>query len=108
MEHYIGLDVSLKETHICVVEASGALVARGLEVTQPELLAAAIRRLAPSAKLAVLETGGQSSWLQRERQAQGIPAATADARRAKAALSCRLNKTDANDAGVQFIPVTVP
>jgi transposase len=97
MEHYIGLDVSLKETHICVVDASGALVARGREITQPELLALEIKRLAPSAALAVLETGGQSSWLQRELQAQGIPAVIVDTRRAKAALSCRLNKTDAND-----------
>ena len=38
MEQYIGLDVSLKETHICVVDGSGAVVARGREVTQPELL----------------------------------------------------------------------
>jgi transposase len=98
MDQYIGLDVSLKETHICVVDASGALVARGREITQPELLALEIKRLAPSAALAVLETGGQSSWLQRELQAQGIPAVIVDARRAKAALSCRLNKTDANDA----------
>jgi hypothetical protein len=37
MDQYIGLDVSLKETHICVVDASGALVARGREITQPEM-----------------------------------------------------------------------
>ncbi len=98
MEQYIGLDVSLKETHICVCDGSGAVVARGREATQPELLADAIAALAPSAKLAVLETGGQSSWLQRELEAHGVRAVIVDARRAKAALSCRLNKTDANDA----------
>lgn len=98
MEQYIGLDVSLKETHICVVDATGAIVARGREATQPELVAAAIGRLAPSARLAVLETGGQSSWLQRELTARGVAAVIVDARRAKAALSCRMNKTDANDA----------
>ena len=31
-------------------------------------------------------------------RALGVPAVIVDARRAKAALSCRLNKTDANDA----------
>ena len=98
MEQYIGLDVSLKETHICIVDAAGAVLARGREATQPELLAAAIGRLSPSARLAVLETGGQSSWLQRELSALGVPAVIIDARRAKAALSCRMNKTDANDA----------
>ena len=98
MEQYIGLDVSLKETHICVVDGSGAVVSRGCEATQPEVLADAIARLAPSAKLVVLETGGQSSWLQRGLEAEGVHAVIVDARRAKAALSCRLNKTDANDA----------
>lgn len=98
MEQYIGLDVSLKETHICVVDAAGTVLARGREATQPELLAAAIGRLSPSARLVVLETGGQSSWLQRALSALGVPAVIVDARRAKAALSCRMNKTDANDA----------
>jgi transposase len=46
----------------------------------------------------VLETGGQSSWLHRELSSRGVPAVIVDARRAKAALSCRMNKTDANDA----------
>lgn len=98
MEQYVGLDVSLKETHICVVDGAGGIVARGREVTHPELLAQALCRLAPGARLVVLETGGQSSWLHRELRAQEVPALIVDARRAKAALSCRLNKTDANDA----------
>ena len=98
MEQYVGLDVSLKETHFCVVDAAGKEQVRGREVTHPELLVAALARHAPSARVVVLETGGQSSWLQRELEAAGVPAVIVDARRAKAALSCRLNKTDANDA----------
>lgn len=98
MEQYVGLDVSLKETHFCVMDGAGEVVARGREVTHPELLARALKRHAPGAHVVVLETGGQSSWLQAELEAQGIPAVIVDARRAKQALSCRLNKTDANDA----------
>lgn len=98
MEQYVGLDVSLKETHFCVVDAAGNEQVRGREVTHPELLVSALARHAPSARVVVLETGGQSSWLQRELEAAGVPAVIVDARRAKAALSCRLNKTDANDA----------
>ena len=98
MEQYVGLDVSLKETHFCVVDAAGTELVRGREVTQPELLVAVLARHAPAARVVVLETGGQSSWLQRALEAAGIPAVIVDARRAKAALSCRLNKTDANDA----------
>jgi hypothetical protein len=46
------LDVSLKETHICVVDAQGVVLARGREVTHPELLAKTIRSLAPVARAA--------------------------------------------------------
>ena len=99
MAQYIGLDVSVKETHICVVDGGGEVLARGREATQPELPAAAIGKLAPHARVAVLETGGQSSWLHRELTARGVPAVIADARRAKAALSCRMNKTDATGSG---------
>ncbi len=98
MEQYIGLDVSLKETYICVVDGSGAVLARSREVTQPELLARAIMGVSPSPSLVVVETGAQSSWLHRALTGQGLPVVIVDARRAKAALSCRLNKTDANDA----------
>jgi len=98
MEQYIGLDVSLEVTHICVVDGAGQEVSRDRAATEPDCLAAAIGRLAPHARVVVLETGGQSSWLHRELTARGVPAVIVDARRAKAALSCRLHKTDANDA----------
>jgi transposase len=98
MDQYVGLDVSLKETHVCVVDGAGIVVARCREATHPDLLARAIRKVAPHARVVVLETGGQSSWLHRELTARGVPVVIVDARRAKAALSCRMNKTDANDA----------
>ncbi len=37
MEQYVGLDVSLKETHYCVVDADGVELARGREVTRASL-----------------------------------------------------------------------
>ena len=41
MEQYVGLDVSLKETHYSVVDAGGVELARGREVTRPDPLAVA-------------------------------------------------------------------
>ena len=35
MDHYVGLDVSLKETHFCVVDGAGEVVSRGRDATQP-------------------------------------------------------------------------
>jgi predicted NBD/HSP70 family sugar kinase len=40
VEQVVGLDVSVKETHVCVVDETGAVVARAREATHPELLAA--------------------------------------------------------------------
>ena len=51
MDQYVGLDVSLKETYFCVMDGTGAVVARGREVTQPELLAQALGRDAPDARV---------------------------------------------------------
>ena len=35
MEHYVGLDVSLKETSICVVDGSGRIVSEGTVISEP-------------------------------------------------------------------------
>ena len=98
MEHYVGLDVSLKETHFCVLDGAGSVVFRGREATHPELLSRALARHAADARVVVLETGGQSSWLHGALADRGVAAVIVDARRARLALKCRLNKTDANDA----------
>jgi transposase len=45
-----------------------------------------------------LETGLLSTWLFHELKKHGLPVICIDARHAKAALSLRVNKTDANDA----------
>ena len=39
MEHYVGLDVSLKSTAICIVDAKGKSVREGAVVTDPETIA---------------------------------------------------------------------
>jgi transposase len=98
MEQYVGLDVSLKETEVCVLDVRGSELARGRVATAPEALAGWLLEHAPEAVVAVLETGGQSSWLCEGLEALGVPAVIVDARRAKKALSCRINQTDANDA----------
>ncbi|MBV1688434.1 transposase [Novosphingobium sp. G106] len=97
MDEYIGLDVSLKETAISVRRA-GKRVWRGKCVSDPQLLAAAICKHAPSAKLVVFETGPLAVWFFHALTAEGLPAICIDARHAKAALDIAANKTDANDA----------
>jgi transposase len=40
MEHYVGLDVSLKLTAICIVDRTGKIVREGVVTSDPETIAA--------------------------------------------------------------------
>lgn len=96
--HFVGLDVSLKETSICVIDDAGKIVWHGRTDTTPEAIAAAVKRHAPHAARIGLESGQLSSWLFHALNEAGLPVICVDARHARAALSLKVNKTDANDA----------
>lgn len=98
MEHYAGLDVSLKEISICVVDADGKIVARGVCPADPDGVAGWFRNRSLSPNRIVHESGQLSIWLQRGMASLGLPAICIDARKAHKALSARLNKSDASDA----------
>jgi len=98
MERYVGLDVSLKETSICVVDGGGKVVCEGAVISEPAAIARFVRSKAPSAKRIGLETGPTTTWLWHELSALGLPVICIDARHAKAALSMQINKSDRNDA----------
>ena len=97
MDEYIGLDVSLKETAVSIRRA-GKRVWRGKCPSDPQLLAALIRKHAPAPKRVVFETGPLSVWFFHALAAEGVPAICIDARHVKAALDMAANKNDANDA----------
>ena len=97
MDEYIGLDVSLKDTAVSI-RRNGKRVWRGKCASDPQLLAALIRKHAPAARRVVFETGPLSVWFFHALSAEGVPAICIDARHAKAALDMAANKTDANDA----------
>jgi transposase len=98
MTQYVGLDVSMEETSVCVVDAAGATVWEGKVISEPEAIVRMLHRRAPEAEKVGLETGPTSTWLWHELRAAGVAVICIDARHAQAALSMRLNKTDRNDA----------
>ena len=63
MEHYVGLDVSLKQTSICVVNQAGSVVREGIVDSDPEAIAAFVRSKAPGAVRVGLETGPTATLL---------------------------------------------
>jgi transposase len=98
MEHYVGLDVSLKHTAICVVDQTGKIVCEGVVVSDPEAIEMFVKSKAPFVVRIGLETGATSTWLWSELKGKGLPIICIDARHAKAALKMQINKSDRNDA----------
>ena len=89
MEHYVGLDVSLKLTAICVVDRTGKIQREGVVHSDPEAIAAFIKSNAPYVARIGLETGATSTWLWTELNKLGLPVICIDA---KAALRMQINK----------------
>ena len=54
MEHYVGLDVSLKLTAICIVDRTGRIEREGVVTSDPDTIAAfvkSMRRMSPESDL---------------------------------------------------------
>jgi transposase len=98
MSTYVALDVSLQSTSMHIVDQHGRCVWRGKCATDVDALTSTIRQHAPEVERVGLETGMLATWLCHGLAGKGLPVVCMDARQAKAALSCRINKTDANDA----------
>jgi transposase len=98
MKQYVGLDVSQKETAVCVIDESGRIVFEGKARSEPGALARLIAKRAPDAVRIGFETGAMASWLWHELKRIDLPVVCIDARHAHAALSVRINKSDPNDA----------
>ena len=98
MELYVGMDVSLKQTSICVVDGGGAILCEGTVLSDPAAIAEFIKAKAAGTQRIGLESGPTATWLWHELRTLGLPVICIDARHAKAALTMQINKSDRNDA----------
>lgn len=98
MDLYAGLDISLEETHICVVDQDGRTVRETKVATDPQAIGAGLADHADDLKSVGLEASSLGSWLHDELAEAGFPAIVIDARHARAAMEAQRNKTDRNDA----------
>ncbi|MFG5379833.1 IS110 family transposase [Yoonia sp. R2-816] len=98
MKYYAGLDGSLKEISICIVDDDGKIVEQGSAPCDAEGVRGwfTARSLAP--ERIAHESGPLSIWLQRGLTRLTLPATCIDARKAHKSLSARPNKSDAADA----------
>ena len=98
MEYFAGLDVGVKTTAICVVEATGSVVLEKSVATEPEAIRSALQGYADRLVRVGHEAGSLSPWLHRCLQAFGLPMFCLETRHVHAALKAQRNKTDRNDA----------
>lgn len=98
MQYHVGLDVSLRQTAVCIVDQAGKIRREGMVASDPDAIAAFIVKHAPHVARIGLETGATSNWLWAELKKRGLPVICIDARHAKAALKLQINKSDRNDA----------
>ena len=98
MKYFAGLDVSLEETAICVVDEAGAMVREARVPSEPEALVAFFQGSGLVMERIGLEACSLSAWLHESLVAAGLPAVCIETRRAKAAMGAMPNKTDRNDA----------
>jgi transposase len=98
MEYFAGLDVSMDETHICVVDRDGSVMLEAKTTTSPAAIAIGLAK-APACKRIVFETGRMAPTLYHGLDALGLPVICIETRQAYQALkSLGTHKTDRNDA----------
>jgi transposase len=98
MEHYAGVDVSLDQSSVCVLDANGRIVREAKIASEPQVLISWLADLGlPLARIG-LEAGPLSQWLHAALVQAGYPAVLLETRHVKAALSAMVVKTDRKDA----------
>ena len=98
MDHFAGLDVSVKETSVCVVDATGKIVREVRVASEPEALLAVLASPAYHFKRIGLEAGPLSQWLFSALAEENLSVICVETRRMRAVLKAQVNKTDRNDA----------
>src|SRR6202142_2986021 len=98
MDHFAGLDVSVKETSVCIVDDTGRIVKEVKVSSEPEALLKVLGNPIYRFKRMGLEAGPLSQWLFSGLAEAGLPVVCVETRHMQAVLKAQINKTDRNDA----------
>ena len=98
MDHFAGLDVSVKDTSVCIVDDTGKIVREVKVASEPEALLAVLKNPAYRFKRIGLEAGPLSQWLFSALAEAELPVVCVETRHMQAVLKAQINKTDRNDA----------
>lgn len=98
MKYFVGLDVSVRETSVCIIDDSGKIVREEKVPSHPHDLSSKLVATGLHLERVGLEAGPLSQWLFDGLAAAGLPVICIETRHTKAFLKAQVNKTDRNDA----------
>jgi transposase len=98
MEHYAGIDVSLEQSSVCVVDAAGRIVREAKVASEPEALIGWFRGLDLELARVGLEAGPLSQWLYAAMRDAGLAVELLETRHVRDAFKAMPVKTDRKDA----------
>src|ERR1700688_3544758 len=99
MAYFAGLDVSVKETAVCVVDDVGKVVCEQKVPTEPDDIVTLLFSIGEDYGRIGIEAGPLSQWLVNELTTAGLPMVCVETRHMKALLTAQqINKSDRNDA----------
>src|SRR4029077_5678143 len=97
MAHFVGLDVSVNETSVCVVDDAGKVILERKVPTEPDAIIAHLTSLGVTYGRIGIEAGPLSQWLVNGLTAADLPVICVETRHMKALLTAQqINKTDRN------------
>ncbi|WP_337847903.1 IS110 family transposase [Sphingomonas sp.] len=99
MTHFVGLDVSMKETSVCVLDDAGAVLCERKVATELDDIAVLLTSVGGDYVRVGIEAGPLSQWLVNALTEAGLPMVCVETRHMKALLKAQqINKSDPNDA----------
>ena len=99
MKHSVGLDVSVKETAICIIDEAGKVVRESKVATEPQAIIAFLGSVGLEYTRIGREAGPLSQWLVNGLAEAELPVICVETRHMKAVLKAQqVNKSDRNDA----------
>src|SRR5262245_31617824 len=98
MGHYVGVDVGLRSSSLCIVDEQGKVCMERDVASEIDEIATAVRGFAEHIDGVALETGNLTPWLAAGLRSAGFRVVVMEARQVKTTLSSLRNKTDRNDA----------
>jgi transposase len=98
MQFFVGLDVSLGTTSVCVIDERGVIIKEGKAESLPQSIARFVRHQGRKIEHVGLEAGQLSEWLHAGLSNEGFRVTVMESRHVRAAFAAMTVKTDRNDA----------